>query len=162
MMLTSDPAAEQALLEPQLLLHLHESLTSDPAHIATPNLLSQEMFPHIKDGGIYMTEDCATSYDPAYGGKLRQNGTWIEYTKGLIDQGLNADYYNGRTNLTASVTSIAFYDQMVVFEKGNHVDMSVFPKDVGTMRMDYMPPTLPDGSLDPKVVAQLKAIYKKP
>lgn len=126
------------------------------------------MFQHIRDGGIHMVEDCGTSYwskedsGTDYGGGLKRNGTWIEFTKNIIDEGLNADYYKGRTNLTKSVLSVAYYDQMVVIEKGNHIDMSKFPQGVGTMQMEYMPPTLPNGDVDPQVVAQLKRKYKKP
>lgn len=80
-----------------------------------------ELIDHVKDDGIYMCEDCHTSYWPPYGGGYRRRGTFIEYTKKLIDY-LNAWHIKNTNKIkvndfTKTVNSIHFYDSIVVFEK---------------------------------------------
>ena len=44
-------------------------LLDDGGHTMQQQIVTfQQMFPHIKDGGIYMCEDCHTSYREEYGG----------------------------------------------------------------------------------------------
>ncbi|CAH1789175.1 unnamed protein product [Owenia fusiformis] len=82
------------------------------------------LYDHVKlDGGIYLAEDLHTAYWPNYGGGFKRPETFIEYTKGLIDQ-LNADHSRDKnlvvTNFTRSTQSIQVYDSIVVFEKSPH------------------------------------------
>jgi hypothetical protein len=77
------------------------------------------LYPHTKENGVYLVEDTHTSYWPEWGG-LKRPGTFMEFTKDLIDS-LNA--YHTRNALpvsefTNSTTSMHFYDSVVVFEKG--------------------------------------------
>ncbi|OAV72390.1 hypothetical protein Barb6_01159 [Bacteroidales bacterium Barb6] len=78
----------------------------------------EELIDHVKDDGIYMCEDCHTSYWPSFGGGYLRKGTFIEYSKKLIDY-LNAWHTKQLTvnSFTQSVRSISFYDSIVVFEK---------------------------------------------
>ena len=46
----------------------------------------EEMFPAVVDSGVYLTEDLHTSYWRRFGGGYKKAGTFIEYTKNLIDQ----------------------------------------------------------------------------
>jgi SAM-dependent methyltransferase len=73
--------------------------------------------------GVFMVEDLHTAYWPEYGGGLRREGSFIEVTKGLIDE-LNADHAGDAlapTEFTRSTMSIHFYDSMCVFERGRHL-----------------------------------------
>ena len=78
----------------------------------------EEMFPHIKDGGIYLCEDTHTSYIQYYGGGLKKNTSYIEYSKNFIDD-LNA-YYIDEKEIgynTKNIAGLHYYDSMVVIEK---------------------------------------------
>jgi 23S rRNA U2552 (ribose-2'-O)-methylase RlmE/FtsJ len=79
-----------------------------------------ELFPHLQPRGIYICEDVHTAYLEKWGGGLRREGTFVEFSKGLIDalhawyfvpQGEELDVY------TAGTYSLSFYDSMVVIEK---------------------------------------------
>lgn len=81
----------------------------------------QETYKFVKPGGIYLTEDLHTSYWPDFGGGLRKQGTFIEYSKMMIDQ-LHAWYSRDPGSLqvddfTRTTPAIHFYDSIVVFEK---------------------------------------------
>ena len=82
----------------------------------------ENLFKHIKDDGIYLCEDCHTSYMWDYGGGYKRFGTFIEYTKKWIDY-INA--FHSETNrlkpnvFTKSIKSLHYYDSIVVIEKGN-------------------------------------------
>ena len=95
-------------------------LLDDGGHISNQQIVTfREMFPHIKDGGLYMCEDCHTSYLKEWGGGLKKPDTFIEFTKNLIDE-LNAFYTNEAlqpTYNTLNMGGIHFYDSIVVVEK---------------------------------------------
>ena len=81
----------------------------------------QELFQHVADDGIYLCEDLHTSYWPEYGGGLRREGSFIEFSKQLIDQ-LNAWHTRNPElhevdDFTLSAHSMHFYDSMLVIEK---------------------------------------------
>ena len=81
----------------------------------------REMFPHIKDGGLYMCEDCHTSYWNEYGGGLKAAESFIEFTKNLIDE-INAFHTRKALNPTYNTLNmggIHFYDSIVVVEKNS-------------------------------------------
>lgn len=79
------------------------------------------LFDKIKDDGIYLCEDVHTSYWLAYGGGNKRMGTYIEFTKKLIDK-LNAFHSEEKKlkveKFTKTTKSIHFYDSVVVIEKG--------------------------------------------
>jgi len=79
------------------------------------------LFDKIKNDGVYLCEDVHTSYWLAYGGGFNRMGTYIQFTKKLIDK-LNA-YHSEENSLqvdsfTKSAKSIHYYDSIVVIEKG--------------------------------------------
>lgn len=81
----------------------------------------EEMWPSLREGGIFVTEDLHTSYWKLYGGGYKKKGTFIEFTKNLIDQ-LNAWHSKDRRQFkvdryTKSIKAIHFYSSIVVFEK---------------------------------------------
>lgn len=80
------------------------------------------LYPQVSKNGVYMVEDMHTAYWPEFEGGYRQEGSFIERTKGLIDS-LNADHARGAVEpdeFTRSTLSIHLYDSIVVFEKGRH------------------------------------------
>jgi hypothetical protein len=50
---------------------------------------SREMWPAVRDGGVYLVEDLHPSYWSNFGGGYRRPGTFIEHAKDLVDS-LNA------------------------------------------------------------------------
>jgi len=80
----------------------------------------QELYPAVKAGGIYFAEDLITSYFSRWGGGVRQPGTFIEFSKRLIDQ-LHAWYaVDGelqRDLITTTAYGIHYYDSIMVIEK---------------------------------------------
>jgi hypothetical protein len=67
-----------------------------------------------------MVEDLHTAYWDEYGGGIQRPGSFIELTKGLIDE-LNAGWTRGKlapSDFTRTTQSIHFYDSMIVFERG--------------------------------------------
>jgi len=80
----------------------------------------EELYPHIKTNGIYLCEDLHTSYWKEYGGGLHRHGTFIEFSKNLIDQ-LNAWHIRENefpvSDFTRTTNSIHFYDSILVVEK---------------------------------------------
>lgn len=92
----------------------------DGGHTMNQQIVTlREMFPHVKDGGIYMCEDCHTSYWEDFGGGVRRQGTFIEFAKLLIDE-LNAFHTRGvlpPTYVTTNLGGIHFYDSIVVLER---------------------------------------------
>jgi len=93
-------------------------------HVKQQRVTFECMFSRVADGGVYLCEDTHANYWATHGGGYRKEGTFIEASKGLVDQ-LNAwhskdpesfvpDYY------TENITSIHFYDSVIVFEKMKH------------------------------------------
>ncbi len=81
----------------------------------------EEIFPRMSAHGVYVAEDLHTCYWAEFGGGYRRPGTFIEYSKALID-GLNA--WHTRTpeqfsvdDFTLQAGSLHFYDSMLVIER---------------------------------------------
>lgn len=80
----------------------------------------EEIFSWIGEDGIYLCEDLHTSYMEAYSGGYKREGTFIEYSKNLIDY-LNS-WHSSENNLpvndiTKNTFGIHFYDSVIVMEK---------------------------------------------
>jgi len=96
-------------------------LIDDGGHTMEQQIVSyEELFDHIKDDGIYLCEDCHTSYWLRHGGGYKRRNTFIEYSKNFIDY-LNAFHSQQKTlkvnSFTKSVNSVHYYDSIVVIEK---------------------------------------------
>lgn len=84
------------------------------------------LYPRMAPDGVYFVEDLHTAYWDEYEGGLRRPGTFVELTKGLIDE-LNADWSRDAlppTDFTRSTLSMHFYDACAVFERGRHLEKS--------------------------------------
>lgn len=83
----------------------------------------EELYPHLKENGVYLCEDLQTSYWPKYGGGYNKPDSFIEYSKNFID-GMNARYSLSSdlkiNDLTKTIRSVHYYDAMIVLEKGKH------------------------------------------
>jgi 23S rRNA U2552 (ribose-2'-O)-methylase RlmE/FtsJ len=45
----------------------------------------EEVFPYVKNNGVFLIEDLHTSYFDDFGGGFQRKGTFIEFSKSLID-----------------------------------------------------------------------------
>jgi SAM-dependent methyltransferase len=94
----------------------------DGGHLMQQQITSfEELYPHVQPQGVYLCEDIHTSFVPDYGGGYRREGTFLEYSKGLIDC-LYAWYsYEPERfavdKLTRSTYALHFYDSVLVVEK---------------------------------------------
>ncbi len=97
-------------------------ILDDASHIPRHQIASFEyLFTHgLNDGGVYMVEDCHTSYWRRFGGGLRRRGTFIEYAKNIVDD-LNFWHLESppprRSWRTNMVESVEFYSAVVAFRK---------------------------------------------
>ena len=95
-------------------------LLDDGGHISSQQITTfREMFPHIKDGGLYLCEDCHTSYWQDWNGGLKKPDTFIEFTKNIIDElnALTSKEALPSTYNTRNMGGLHFYDSVVVVEK---------------------------------------------
>jgi SAM-dependent methyltransferase len=80
----------------------------------------EELYPHVQPDGVYLCEDVHTSYWPEYGGGYRREGTFIEYSKALVDR-LHAWHSHepgfAVDGITRSTFALHFYDSILVAEK---------------------------------------------
>ena len=96
-------------------------LIDDGGHTMLQQIVSfEELFDRVKPDGVYLCEDLHTSYWKEYGGGFKRKGSFIEYSKNLIDQ-LNA-YHSREKSLTVnsftkSAISMHYYDSVLVIEK---------------------------------------------
>ena len=94
----------------------------DGGHHMQQQIVSfEELYPRLRDPGVYICEDLHTSYWREYGGGVRQDGSFIEFSKRLIDD-LNAWYSAdpgalAPTDFTRDTFGLHFYDSMLVIEK---------------------------------------------
>ena len=94
----------------------------DGSHIPRHQIASFEyLFRHgLNNGGVYMVEDCFTSYWRRFGGGLRKRGTFIEYSKNVIDE-LNYWHLENppaqRSWRTDMVEAVEFHSAVVAFRK---------------------------------------------
>jgi hypothetical protein len=97
-------------------------ILDDGSHVCAHQIASFEnLWPHITEGGVYMVEDCHTSYWPGFGGGYRNEASWIEYAKRLTDR--MHSWYTDQDALfpfdeiARELHSVRFYDSITVAEK---------------------------------------------
>jgi hypothetical protein len=81
----------------------------------------EELYPHVAEDGVYLCEDIHTSYWKEFGGRYRNPESYVEYSKGLIDQ-INAWFSEqpdqlAVTDFTRSTHSLHYYNSILVIEK---------------------------------------------
>lgn len=111
-------------------------LLDDGGHTNNQQITTfREMFPHIREGGLYMCEDTHTSYvdsEDFPGGGERREGTFIEFMKKIIDE-INLPYTAGIFNPTYNTLNLSglhFYDSIIIAEK-RHLPFTPFSLQIG-------------------------------
>lgn len=96
-------------------------LIDDGGHTMRQQINTFEvLFPYVSDSGVYLCEDCHTSYSDSFHGGYKRKGAFVEYSKNFIDY-INA--WHSETDklkvsdFTRSVDSAHYYDSVVVLEK---------------------------------------------
>ena len=112
--------------DPKLLRRVVETMggldvvIDDASHVGAHQIISFEtLYPLVQENGIYICEDTHTSYWLEFGGGLGKPGTFVEYSKQLVDR-LHAWYVEDGEqdeSFARATRGISFYDSMVVFEK---------------------------------------------
>jgi hypothetical protein len=94
----------------------------DGSHICKHQIATfNHLWRHIKNQGVYIVEDCHTSYWPGFGGGYRNEASFIEFSKRVIDR--MHSWYTDQDDLfpfdpiSEELHSLRFYDSVVVFEK---------------------------------------------
>lgn len=94
----------------------------DGSHINAHQIKTFELlWPHISDGGLYIVEDCHTSYWPGFGGGYRNEASFIEFAKRMIDK--MHSWYTDQDALfpfdpiAKEVDSVRFFDSITMIEK---------------------------------------------
>jgi hypothetical protein len=96
-------------------------LIDDGGHMMDQQIITfEELFDCVKDDGLYVCEDLHTSYWITHGGGYRRRGTFIEFSKNLIDY-LNGWHTRQKdftiNKYSKSIYSLHFYDSLLVIEK---------------------------------------------
>ena len=108
----------------------------DGGHFMDQQILTfEKVFPLMPINSVYICEDTHTSYMPYNGGGFRTKGSFIEYAKQYIDvihsswiDELDTEFER-KKKIAMDLTSIHFYDSMIVFEKFGKRNMTrVSPK----------------------------------
>lgn len=97
-------------------------LLDDGGHACYQQIASyRALYDMVAADGVYMVEDVHTSYWNEYGGGLKHDSSFVEFSKNWIDE-LNS--YHVRqwesekfSSLAMSAHSVSFYDSIVVVEK---------------------------------------------
>lgn len=142
--ITGDQEDRRFLRELRKTLPQCDIIIDDGGHTMKQQIATfEEMYKHLKEGGIYLCEDLHTSYWPAFGGKAvrpmtvwqqcvalmermskrggRNCPTFIEYSKSLIDELHNAWHGQckdpGGEEFRKNAFALHYYDSILVIEK---------------------------------------------
>jgi hypothetical protein len=97
-------------------------ILDDGGHTMRQQITSFEtLYPSLARRGVYLCEDCHTSYQHEFGGGMKSVNSFIEFAKDKVDE-LNGWHSqdqtrNYMTDISRSTVSISFYESIVVFEK---------------------------------------------
>jgi hypothetical protein len=112
----ADPEAMRNLAEKQ---GPFDVIIDDGGHSMVQQITSIEtLFPMLNDGGIYLVEDCHTSYWDEYDGGRGREGTFMEWVKTRLDA-VNGYHQEDAVDpvWTRQVAGIHVYDSFVVLDK---------------------------------------------
>lgn len=97
-------------------------ILDDGSHVCNHQIASfNGLWKHLADGGLYTIEDCHTSYWPGFGGGYRADGSFVEFTKQLVDA--MHSWYTDQDDifpfnpLARQLNAVRFYDSIVAVEK---------------------------------------------
>lgn len=108
----------------------------DGGHMVSQQVASLEvLLPHVRPGGVYLVEDCHTSYWPDY---VDLPESFIEFAKHRVDD-LNAFHrepFAGTSSWTSLVDGIHFHDSIVVFDRADRLPPFCEVAGVGSALLD--------------------------
>ncbi|MDR3048962.1 MAG: class I SAM-dependent methyltransferase [Elusimicrobiota bacterium] len=120
-------AAQEDFLDKSFKDSKFDIIIDDASHVNRNTIITFEaMFDKLNYGGIYIIEDCHTSYWNNAAGGFQRKGSVIEYFKTLIDA---LHFYYIHPEITAkiknaylkkfnsSIAAIYFYDSVIAVEK---------------------------------------------
>lgn len=94
----------------------------DGSHVMEHQIITFEtLFPLLKEGGVFVCEDCHTSYLSSFGGGYKKKESFMEYSKNFIDC-VNSQHVNCREkdrlpSYAEHIKACHYYDSIVVVEK---------------------------------------------
>ena len=97
-------------------------ILDDGSHLNAHQIASlQALWPHLADRGIYVVEDCHTSYWPGFGGGHKAPQSFIEFAKNAVDI-MHSWYTEDDASFpvhgqAGALESVRFYDSITVLEK---------------------------------------------
>ena len=98
-----------------------DCVIDDGGHTMEQQVASAEvLIPLMPPGSVYIVEDTHTSYWPEHGGGLGRPGTFLEWTKGLLDD-INAYHWSTESPPTLyadRLNAVHVHDSVVVLELG--------------------------------------------
>ena len=112
----------------------------DGSHIMDHQIVTMnKVFPHVKEGGVFICEDTHTSYWSQWGGSFRGPNTFLEHSKRVTDTINQQHFYAPAYQMHSTGTplsvealttynnlySVTFYNSMVVMEKENLKPFSI-------------------------------------
>lgn len=112
-------------------------IIDDGSHIQSHMLKTfKHLYPLLSDNGVYIVEDCHTSYWPRFEGGLDSHLNFVDIMSRNVHD-VNTKWYNlPKTPNIKNLDSIHFYDSMVVFEKKrNNVERLMVNVDNGEVRI---------------------------
>ncbi len=94
----------------------------DGSHLCSHQIISfEKLWPALTDNGIYIVEDTHSSYWPGFGGGYRNESSFIEYSKRLVDKmhswWTDQDDVFPYDPFGQKINGVRFYDSMVVLTK---------------------------------------------
>lgn len=97
-------------------------LIDDGGHTMAQQIATvEELYPHVDPDGVYLCEDLHTSLWPNFGGGYPKKGTFLDYSKALIDHLLSWHSLDPAVlrvdEFTLMTHGIHFYSSVVVIEK---------------------------------------------
>lgn len=93
-------------------------IIDDGSHIQSHIIKTHRvLYPTLTSNGVYIIEDCHTSYWPRFEGGVNSHLNAVEiFSKSSHD--VNEKWYNvSRTPIIGNLDSISFYDSLIVMEK---------------------------------------------
>jgi cephalosporin hydroxylase len=108
----------------------------DGGHTMDQQIVTLEsVFPKLNMNGVFICEDCHTSYMSGFGGGLGSKNSFMEYCKSIIDiqhrrwHNTFITELDRKSSFVKELTSMHVYDSVVVLEKFGERNMQrVFPK----------------------------------
>ena len=119
--LIGDQADRGFLAEVRARFPVVDIVIDDGGHTMVQQITTfEELYAHVQPHGVYLCEDLHTSYFPDYGGGLRREGSFIEFSKTLIDRlhaWSTAQPGQELDPIAYTTYALHFYESIMVVEK---------------------------------------------